>query len=266
MISGAGNEWRSPLGREAQGAKYMEHVRALLRHLRTDETARDDPQVQLPPESYIGNGTSDSFWELIGFRIWGHPHLLLGAARFSRHEGAMVEYGRESLPYYLTSPEKNVANEPASHPTLEVIFPGPDEPVPLFLKALRAREERPIVQVDPARVQFAFDFRNVNPSSVSKIRPDHAHPKPTAFRTTEGHILMGGTKNLTDRLHDPSNFLVLLNPVQRMPHGTHVLPTLALHRSFVAAAAEAPDSDDDRSLERLLPFDAGTALSTPLLL
>lgn len=266
MIIGGGNEWHSLHGRAVHGAKYMEHVRELLRHLRTDETGEDDQSVQLPPESYIGNGTSDGFWELIGFRIWGHPHLLLGAARFSRHEGSMVEYGRESLPYYLTSPEDDGADAGVGHRSLEVRFPGPDEPVPLFLEALRAREERPIVQVDPGRVQFAFDFRTVNPSSVSKIRPDHAHPRPTAFRTTEGHILIGATKNLAERLHDPSKFLVLLNPVQRTPHGTHVLPTLTLHRSFVAAAAEAPDVEDDRSLERLLPFDAGTALSSPLLL
>jgi hypothetical protein len=58
---------------------------------------------------------------------------------------------------------------------------------------------------------------------------------------------------------------VLLNPVQRTAHGTHVLPTLVLHRSFIAAAAEAPDANDDRSLERLLPFNAATGLSTPLL-
>lgn len=261
MIHGSAHECHSLQDREVLAAKYMEHVRGLLKHLRTDETHGEDV-VPLPPEAYIGNGDDAAFWELIGFRIWGHPYLLLGAARFTRHDDAMVDYGRESLPYYLTAPDGTHRN---GHPSLEVIFPAPDEPVPVFLEALRAGEERAIVQVDPARVQFAFDFRTVNPSSLSKIRPDHTHPRPTAFRTTTGHILVGATKNLRARLYDPTNFLVLLNPVQRTAHGTHVLPTLVLHRSFVAAAAEAPDSADDRSLERLLPFSAGTALATPLL-
>lgn len=246
----------------------MEHVRELLHRLCGRDAEEEEGAIQLPTESYIGNGESGEFWELICFRIWGHPHLLLGAARFSRHEDAMVDYGRESLPYYLTRPEahgESGTGGPVGRPSLSVIFPQPDEPVPTFLEALRVRAERSVVQVDPARVQFAFDFRSANPSSVSRIRPEHTHPVPTAFRTAEGHVLVGATKNLAERLQDPSSFLMLLDPVQRTAGGTHVLPTLALHRSFVAAAAEAPDPDDDRSLERLLPFDLGTALATPLL-
>lgn len=242
----------------------MEHVVTLLRLLRTEESLHEE-QAPLPPEAYIGNGSTSEFWELIGFRIWGHPHLLLAAVRFPRQAGAMVEYGRESLPYFLMYPNEARTARPGSHSTLEVILPGPDESVPLFLQALRDGEERPIVRVDPNRVQFAFDFRTVNPSSLSRIRPEPIHPRTTAIRTTEGHILVGATKNLPDKLEASTDFLVLLNPVQRTPHGTHVLPTLVLHRTFVAAAAEVPADADERSLERLLPFSSGTALASPLL-
>lgn len=250
---------------EKRRSRYMEHVTKFIRSRHGEHGGRGG-SVELPAESYIGNSSADEFWELIGFRIWGHPYVLLAAVKFVRHGGAMVEHGRESLPFYLSRRAGGEHGHGHSHQWLEVIFPGSDEPIPTFLHALRGRDERPIVRLDPNCLQFAFDFRTVNPSTLSKIQPEHVHPRPTAFRTTEGHVLMGTTKNLSKKLQASPEFLVLLDPVQRTARAAHAMPTLVLQRSFVAASAEAPEAEDDQSLERLTPFSSGLAASRPLII
>lgn len=218
------------------------------------------------PDLYLGHQDSAQFWELLGFRVAGHPRVLLGTVCFQRQESPLVPFARPSLAAYLTDPPRRPALGEDEPPVglLEVLLPASGEPIPEFLIRLRAGGDAQPAVVDIGLVEFVFDFRFSNPSGQSAVRVEAGLPSRHFFRTTRGHVLSGLSYGLWTNLNRGRRFVAIQRPVQHTPERKIALPTLVVNRSFLSMASTV-SGGSEANTEEHLPYAAETATEEHLL-
>ena len=182
------------------------------------------------------------FWELLGFRVVGMSHGILGAVHFQAQSDDPLLFARRSLGHFLSSPPQALSLDRAHYPAdlVELRVPREGESVPDLLGRLKRGEPTGGLYIDAGLVELAFDFRPENPSLQ---RPKGA-PGPgqrLLFRTREGHVITGLTSNLSTKLRREGSFIVLTGVRQLLTGRTLALPTLVVHRSFLTMLAEYPE-------------------------
>lgn len=228
---------------------------------------RDPAALSIPPELFLFREEGDAFWELVGLGVRGLPSLLLCGLRFRRQSAEPSDLSRESLVSYLSSHMREVRPEQAPAPPqlLEVVVPDTQQPVLRSLKAYRKGTELPRLLVDRNDILFGFDFRLDNPSrSHRREMAGRGAEDRYLFRTTAGHVLSAQPHRLPSKLHREDRFLALTLPTQHTATRDHPLPTLVVHRDFLAAAARL-EKDATRWLHHTLPFHTSLATAAHLL-
>lgn len=250
---------------------HHSHVERLLQQVDANGNARDASFVPLREEDYLGPVEEGWLWELVGFRLRGHPWTLLALVQFRIQSSSAQPHGRVSLVQHLTSPAH-------AHRSGEVRPPGevlPVVPVPTtvevpdFLERIRNGRVPPVTWLDRASIQLAFDFRVESPSAPAGTNGEK--PGQRRFvRTTEGHVMEGRAAALHAKLHRDFEFIALLDGAQRTPDATLPLPTLILSRGYLAAELASTKRGDggpgaeEREAESTL-FSPEYASSEPLL-
>jgi hypothetical protein len=236
------------------GGRHLAHVATLLRVLAQH---REQGAAALPgsPSLFLVREEGDAFWELVGLRVRGLPHLLVAALRFARQANA-GPHARRSLCHYLCSPPKDLGLSRIARPShlVEFLMPSADETIPEFQARMQARETPRSMFLDVDSVDYAFDFRTANPSVDRGHRPGNHTPECHLFRTSEGHVLSGMSHGLHAKLHGDQSFVVLRDAVQHGPGGDRVLPTLVLHRRLVSADARLDAEGPAPWLQSVPPF------------
>jgi hypothetical protein len=145
----------------------MDHVWAHVERLRSGQVAAAEPSVV-----YLGAETSESFQELIAFRMPGMTSVELCVFSFQSHGLPGVAYARESIASYLNNPPIMPRSGPFAAPTgsIGALLPRADESIPQALKALRGGRPAASLVLDPRRIQLALDFRGHNPSAREVVK------------------------------------------------------------------------------------------------
>lgn len=219
---------------------HLAHVGLLLRLLSVQHERRETYGTPpTPPELYLVRDEGATFWELIGFRIRGHAATLLGALRFKRQEPSFGRYARQPLGFYLSAPPKELGVSKTARPAnmLEMLLPNADEDIPAFQRRLRSGEAAQVLYVDAELIEYAFDFRTENPSVEREQVQFTGQVEMHLFRSIRGHLFSGSSHGLHIKLHRNMTFFAVRSPVQHAPTRVHLLPTLFVHRSFVAMDA-----------------------------
>ena len=192
---------------------------------------------------------SSGFWELIGFRIAGFSRALVGAVQFADQSREPGRYARRSLGHYLSSPPQNIGLDRSTYPAdlIELRVPRKGETIPDLLGQLKRGESTGTLYVDADMVEIAWDFRRENPS-VERPRLAEGPSQPLVLRSREGHVLSGRSANMTVKLRSNRQFLVLTSVVQWLPDGTLPLPTLVIHRRYLAMVGERAEDEQDNAL------------------
>lgn len=186
------------------------------------------------------------FWEMVGFRVTGLSHALLGAIRFQAQSDDPLQFARRSLGHYLSSPPQEIGVDRETYPAelipLRTPFSGGS--VPDLLGRLRRAEPTALLYLDADRVEVAFDFRPANPS-LQRLPGEAVRPRRLAFRSREGHVISGTALNLSAKLRRPSDFLALTGVRQHLAGRDLELPTLVVHRSFLTMMSELAEGELD---------------------
>jgi hypothetical protein len=232
---------------------HIDHVHAHL------ERVRYGHLVDPPPDAvYLGAEEEDHFWELVGLRFSGCPMVVLALLRFQRLDLPGIDNARESLATYLsTLPSPGWEDEAGA---LTALLPPNDQSISFFLKRLRAGLRPTPVNLDPARIEVAFDFRLQNPTLIADFR-DSAEPLTDHYyRTVDGHVLRGRSHGVPatapEELH---RFVTISSPEQITASGVYPLPTLFVNRRYLALRAEARTRDELVALMKWVPFDPASA-------
>ncbi len=238
---------------------HIDHIHAHL------ERVRYGHLVDPPPETvYLGAEEDGRFWELVGLRFAGCPMIVLALLRFQMLDLPGIAYARESLATYLsTLPSPGYEDEAGA---LTAILPPSDQSISFFLKRLRAGYRPSPVNLDPARIEVAFDFRLQNPTLIVNFResakPLHDH----YYRTVDGHVLRGRSHEVPAtapaELH---RFVTISSPEQITPSGVYPLPTLFVNRRYLALRAEARTRDEMAAVMKWVPFDPASAATDGVL-
>ncbi len=232
---------------------HIEHIHAHLERVRYGHLV--DPPVD---SVYLGAEEGDHFWELVGMRLSGCPMVILALVRFHRLDLPGIAYARESLASYLSKLPKPRSVDEAG--ALSAILPPCDQSIGFFLKRVRAGLRSSTVNLDPARIEVAFDFRLQNPIFMSTFR-DSAEPLlDHYYRTVDGHVVRGRSHEVPatapSGLH---RFVTISSPEQVTPMGVYPLPTLFVNRKYLALRAEARTREDMASVMKWVPFIPGSA-------
>ena len=243
----------APVAPPPPGARHLAHVATLLRVLAQH---REHGAAAQPgsPALFLVREEDDAFWELVGLRVRGLPHLLVAGVRFARQAAAAQPHARRSLCNYLCAPPKDLGLSRIARPSnlVELLMPSADETIPEFQARMQAGESARSVFLDVDTVDYAFDFRTANPSVDRGRLPGNHAAEPHLFRTAEGHVLSGMSHGLHAKLHGDQSFVVLRDAVQHIPGGDRVLPTMVLHRRLVSADAKL-DADGPAPWLRCIP-------------
>lgn len=183
------------------------------------------------------------FWELLGFRVTGMSRVLLAAVHFPDQGGDPLHFARRSLVHFLSSPPQTLGIDRTTYPAdvLELRLPREGETVPDLLGRLKRGEPTAAVYLDADLVEIACDFRPENPSLMRA--PDGGGVgKRLLFRTREGHVLSGVAANLSSRLRRGGAFFALTGVEQVLDGRTLALPTLLVHREFLAMLTDFPEA------------------------
>jgi hypothetical protein len=217
---------------------HMEHVWAHVQRLHDGQVT-----AATPGSVFLGAEDTDSFQELIAFRMAGMRSVGLGVLSFRSHGLPGVAYPRESLASYLNSPPMPPRAGPFAAPTgsIAMLLPRADESVSNTLKALRGKRPAPSLVVDPRRIQLAFDFRGHNPSSREIVKRYAGPLRRFVVRTAEGQVLTGRSASIGARADD--RFVALTEVVQMTPRGTLRLPDLILNSAWIATWAEVTEDE-----------------------
>ena len=215
---------------------HRAHLERLLHGGALPGSPKDASHVPVSDEGYLGPVEDDWLWELVGFRVRGHPWMLLALMQFRRQTSNTSGHGRVSLVQHLTSPaQAHPSTEVRPPPDVVPIVPIPaTEQVPAFLGRVRNGDLPPRTWLDRASIQVAFDFRSDNPS-VRRSSSENRPGRRRSMRTTEGHVLEARAAALHAKLRRDFEFIALLDPVQRTPTETLPLPTLIMSRGYLAA-------------------------------
>lgn len=246
------------------------HLERLIRTTAHYGTPHDANSVPLSEEDYLGPVEEGWLWELVGFRVRGHPWTLLALMQFRRQGTNGHPHGRVSLVQHMTSPahahRSNGVRPPGD--VLPVIPVPASQEVSAFLERTRNGHLPAATWLDRASIQLAFDFRGENPSV--RRGPEAERPgQRRRMRTSEGHVMEARAAALHAKLHRDFEFVALLDGVQRTPEGTLPLPTLIVSRGFLAAelagSPEVGDRGDEGAKEEPTLFSPTYASSEPLL-
>jgi hypothetical protein len=253
----------SPKAAAATHAAHLTHARQHLERIRQGVTALGDPK-----RVYLGHEHGDFFWELIGFRLVGHPSLIFGAVPFRRRDLPGIEYGRESLATYLSTPPAAGWGDRMMAPpgAIPVILPRAYDTIPSFLQGLRGGRSTESVSVDPGRIEVAFDLRLHSPAAVASLQRQAGPLRPHLIRTVEGHVLRGMSHHPGDAPGQPGSFVAMRDTEQLTPRGRYRLPNLALHRSFLGVTADVGAKDRRLTSAHWVPFLESSANPRHLLL
>jgi hypothetical protein len=216
----------------------MDHVWAHVERLRSGQVAAAEPGVV-----FLGAQASDSFQELVGFRMPGMTSVDLCVFSFQSHGLPGVAYARESLASYLNNPPMPPRSGPFAAPTgsIGALLPRADESIPQALKALRGGRPAASLVLDPRRIQLAFDFRGHNPSAREVVKRSSESLRSVVLRTLEGHVLTARSGSIGARAED--GFVALTEVVQVTPRGTLRLPDLILNTSWLAIWADVTEEN-----------------------
>ena len=252
-----------PKAAAATHAAHLAHARQHLERLSQGVTALGDPQ-----RVYLGHEHGDFFWELIGFRLVGHPSLIFGAVPFRRTDLPGIEYGRESLASYLSAPPAAGWGDRMMAPpgAIPVILPRAHDTIPSFLKGLRGGRSTQSVSVDPARIEVAFDLRLHSPAAVASLQRRAGPLRAHLIRTVEGHVIKGRSHDPSDGPGQPRPFVAMCDAEQLAPRARYRLPNLALHRSFLGVSADVGARDRQLTSVHWVPFLESSANGRHLLL
>lgn len=203
------------------------------------------------------------FWELLGFRVGGLGRTLLGAVRFQAQSDDPLVFARRSIGHFLSAPPQNLGLDRESYPAdlIELRVPLEGESVPDLLGRLKRGEATSTLYLDASHVDLAFDFRPGNPS-LQRNPQANVQTRRLVFRSREGHVVAGATLNLGAKLRRSGAFLALTDVRQILPHRLLALPTLVVHRSFLAMMAE-PGGSDAAGAPAALPEALSAAMANP---
>ncbi|HLE85201.1 MAG TPA: hypothetical protein VJG13_12750 [Thermoanaerobaculia bacterium] len=182
------------------------------------------------------------FWELLGLRMAGMSHALLGAVHFQAQSEDPMRFARRSIGHFLSSPPQSLSLDRASYPAdlVELRVPREGETVPDLLGRLKRDEPTGGLYLDAGRVELAFDFRPENPS-LQRPRGGTPPGQRLLFRTRDGHVVTGMTSNLSAKLRRAESFIALTGVRQLLAGRSLALPTLVIHRSFLTMLADYPE-------------------------
>lgn len=246
-------------GGNVQGySRQLAHVGQLLRQLKAGaQNASPETLASL----FLIKEEDELFWELVAFRVRGHPALLLGAMCFRRQTGTAGSYSRRSLISYLSSPPKELGLTRSARPAgmIEILLPGVDEDIISFRARMQQGDSASAMFLEADTIDFAFDFRTRNPSvDIPVIRANAV--ETYLVRTVRGHVLMGHVHDFHTKLHHEKSFIALINPVQFIHSGQQLVPTLAIHRSFISMTAQLPSREASTEwVSSSVPFHASMA-------
>ena len=240
---------------------HLEHLKEHLRRLKEGQANVPDPE-----RMFLGREEERHFWELIGFRLAGHPSTILAAVRFRRHDFPGEAYARDSLPAFLSAkgiPGSGSLPRPAG--SIPVLLPRTGDDICSFLGSLRAGRTQQQAHVDPASIDVAFDFRMNNPFAVEALRRTAAPLVRRAFRTTRGHLLTAASHDPCDAAQS-GDFLALKSPIQHSARGQLGLPNLAVNQRFLAMTASIGDNATRLAATQWMPFSPATGVTRHILL
>lgn len=182
------------------------------------------------------------FWELLGFRIAGMSHALLGAVHFQSQSDDPLLFARRSLGHFLSSPPQALSLDRSHYPAdlIEMRVPREGESVPDLLARLKRGEPTGSLYVDAGLIELAFDFRPQNPS-LQRPKGAAGPGQRMLFRTRDGHVITGLTVNLTAKLRRAEAFIALTGVRQLLSARSLDLPTLVVHREFLTMLADYPE-------------------------
>lgn len=245
-------------GRQETESPHVAHVKAHLKRLTGGLSALPGAETL-----YLGHEDQDHFWELLGFRVTGHPAVMLGAARFQRHDCPGVEHSRESLAAYLTAPPAPMGSPfgPARAGEISLYLPRWHERIPGFLERLRGGPDHAPVHLHPALIQVAFDFRMANPSGMETAKRRAGPMSPFLFRTTAGHVLRGDSHGPGPR----GGFVAITGCEQLGSTGRRALGAVMLNSIFIALAVPLEDEKTRLAASNWTPFLPATASRRHLL-
>lgn len=247
------------------GSAPPPHVRHLLEHL--ERLGQGVLAVPDPERVYLGSSAEEHLWEIVGFRLTGHPRLVLAALKFRRLHLPGEAFGRESLKSYLSSPPTPSPADPGPRDPGEVsaLLPRWQEAIPAFLARLRGGPMYAPVHVRPDQIQLAFDFRLKNPWGLEAQKLRAGPLVPHLFRTTAGHILEGSSHGPGGR-SARGDFIAVRGCEQLTPTGRLRLPAVMLHRRFVAMSVAMSDERTRLAAPNWAPFLPETGSKRHILL
>ncbi len=238
---------------------HIDHVQAHLERVRYGHLV--DPT---PENVYLGAEEEDHFWELVGLRLAGCPVLVLALLRFQRLDLPGIAYARESLAAYLsTLPSPRSIDEAGA---LTAVLPPCSQGVPFFLKRLRAGARMTPVNLDPARIEVAFDFRLQNPYLIPDFRAGAGQLCDHYYRTVDGHVIRGRSHAIPatapEELH---RFATISSPEQVTPMGVYPLPTLFVNRRYLTLSAKVETREKVAAVMKWVPFLPASATPESIL-
>ncbi len=122
------------------------------------------------------------------------------------------------------------------------------------------------VNLDPARIEVAFDFRLQNPTLIPDLR-DEAEPlRDHYYRTLDGHVVRGRSHAVPATAPDESHrFVAISSPEQITPSGVYPLPALFVNRRYLAVRALARTRDETLAVMKWVPFLPASAAHESIL-
>ena len=233
---------------------HMNHVRALLARVRDGHSAESHPEG-----IFLGADDGEFFQELVGFRLAGMRSSVLAVLRFQKHGLPGIQFARESLAGYLARPPAAPQSGPFAAPAGRIValMPRVHEPIPRFLKGLRAGRDTPSMVLDPRQIRVAFDFRAHNPSAQETDKQRAGPLRTFAVRTAAGQVLTGRSRGLGGA--GDHRFLALTDTVQVMPQGSLHLPSVMLNVSWVATWMDVTEEATRLAAAAWIPFLASEA-------
>ena len=243
----------------------IEHLRAYLQILRAPNFAGGPDAKDTAEKLYLIDRSDTEIVELLGFRLRGHPFALLAATRIAHHERTSSPNSRAALAQGLTTPPRASQADTLAPPgAVAVQLPQPSETIPEFMARVRAGSLGHPLHIDPGLIDFAFDFRFVNPSGVLHFKPKDAAPVRCWFRTSHGHVIAATSYGLRQTLHRDTQFFTLTEVIQHTLAGAFVLPTLTVNRKFISLAM-AVEGGGEGEVTRSMAFHPATAVNEHLL-
>jgi hypothetical protein len=236
---------------------HAQHVLEHLQRVQDGHTADTNPEAV-----FLGRDEGDAFWELVGLRMTGCPVVLLAALRFQRHDLPGVPFGRESLASYLSGPPYRSSNEPG---TLAAVLPSAMQTIPFFLRGLQVGRSVTTVNLDPSRVEVAFDFRSHSPSALAALKAKAPPLREYYLRSVAGHVLRGYSHELSARHAEENQFIAVRSPVQVTPSGSQELPSLIVNRRFVTLTADVTEEATRVAAGNWVPFLTAAAARQSIL-